>query len=175
MENLILLLTSSFLFRAAEKKAALTTVSSCGYTALLPAKPVTKRLEDEHGNKVYVGQTNEDGVTYGFATVELDRILNSRCKAEQALFLFMEDMHASFGIAFTTGLQHGYSHPHSDAVWGMTDYWQDTQGIDWKVKGWTDGRVMTVLYIKDLANAGMAQQEAFLNSFQFNPSQKLVQ
>lgn len=175
MENLILLLATAFLFRRTEETPKRIAVSTCGCTANLPARPITQKIEDEAGNPVYIGQAKEGGCTYGFATVELEQVIYDRAEAEQALFLFMEDMHPSFNIEYTTGLVHGYSHPHSDAVWGMTDYWQDADGVDWKVKGWTDGRIMTVLYVKGIGSLSFAQQDAFLDSFQFNPAQKLVQ
>lgn len=175
MENLILLLASAFLFRRAELPSKRMAVTTCGHTAELPASPLTKKLRDEKGNPVYVGQAKDGAATYGFATVELERNIYDRSQAEQALFLFMEDMHPSFDIQYTTGLSHGYTHPQSDVIWGMTDYWQDADGIDWKVKGWTDGRILTVLYVKDIGAVSFAQQDAFLNSFQFNPAQKLVQ
>jgi hypothetical protein len=175
MENLILLLATAFLFRREERTPKVIALSSCGRTATLPVSPVTRHCKDEKGNTVYVGQAKEGAVVYGFATVELSQILYARKEAEQALFLFMEDMLPSFNIAYTAGLIHGYNHPHSAAVWGMTEYWQDLEGTDWKVKGWTDGRVMTVLYVKGIGYSSIDQQEAYLNSFQFNPSQKLVQ
>ncbi|MDB5196408.1 MAG: hypothetical protein JWP88_779 [Flaviaesturariibacter sp.] len=175
MENLILLLASAFLFRRTEHVPKRIAVTSCGCTAELPSTPLTQKLEDEKGNTVFIGHAKEDSCTYGFATVELEHVIYDRAQAEQALFLFMEDMHPSFDIEYTTGLLHGYSHPHSDAVWGMTDYWQDADGIDWKVKGWTDGRILTVLYVKGIGSMSLAKQDSFLNSFQFNPTQKLVQ
>lgn len=163
------------MFRRREQREKIFEVSSCGCTARLPAQPLTKKLRDEKGNPVYVGQAKEQHVTYGFATVELEQHLYNREEAEQTLFLFMEAMHPSFNIEYTTALTHGYTHPHSPHVWGMTDYWQDKDGQDWKVKGWTDGRIMTVLYVKNIGGVSFERQDAFLNSFQFHTSQKLVQ
>jgi hypothetical protein len=175
MENLILFLATAFLFRRPELAPRKVPVSSCGRTAQLPSTPLTRTFCDDTGNPVYVGQAGEGPCLYGFATVELQTVIHDRSRAEQALFLFMEDMHDSFSIAHTTGLEHGYHHRHSSEVWGMTDYWQDSDGVDWKVKGWTDGRVMTVLYVKNIGAGVLAQTEAFLDSFQFNPTEKLEQ
>jgi hypothetical protein len=45
----------------------------------------------------------------------------------------------------------------------VVDYWQDADRRDWKVKGWTDGASLAVLYIKNIGSVPVLQEEKFLN------------
>ena len=49
----------------------------------------------------------------------------------------------------------------------LTDFWQDEEGVDWEVKGYTNGKYVAVLYVRNISEATSHQQEAFLNSFSF--------
>jgi hypothetical protein len=50
----------------------------------------------------------------------------------------------------------------------MVDYWQDEEGLDWKVKGYTDGRIIAVLYVKNINDISVEKQDKFLDSFCFS-------
>ena len=49
----------------------------------------------------------------------------------------------------------------------LVDHWQDAGGVDCKVKGYTDGQVMAVLYVKNICAGEVSKQEEFLDSFHF--------
>ena len=49
----------------------------------------------------------------------------------------------------------------------MLEYWQDDEGNDWKVKGWTNGRFMALLYVKNFTEESIKEVDEFLNSFRF--------
>jgi hypothetical protein len=47
----------------------------------------------------------------------------------------------------------------------VVDYWQDEDEMDWKVKGYTDGQIIAVLYVKNINQSTVEQQDLFLDSF----------
>jgi hypothetical protein len=53
----------------------------------------------------------------------------------------------------------------------ITDYWQDKAGIDWKVKGYTNGKVLSLLYVKNISNATVRAHDTYLDGFRFSAVQ----
>jgi hypothetical protein len=145
-----------------------------GSTLQFHKAPYVHQSYNACGDEFFTGQSVEGSVTYGFVTCRLMKPVSDLVIAEQRLFLFMESLHEHFDIEVTTGLDHGLPfHGDADAI-GMTEYWQDASGKDWKVCGWTDGALMAVTYVRDISITDFRRQDAFLNSFRFAPSRKLV-
>lgn len=176
MSNLFTALASALLGRFSAKNEEPRRFRCCsgGATLQFYKAPFVHQSYDEAGNEVFTGQSLEGRATYGFVTCRLARPLSDRLLAEQRLFLFMESLHPHYGIECTTGLDHGFDHPrYADAV-GMSEYWQDSDGKDWKVVGWTDGTLLAVLYVRNISITDFRRQDAFFESFRFAPARKLV-
>jgi hypothetical protein len=47
----------------------------------------------------------------------------------------------------------------------LTDYWQDSQGVDYKVKGYTNGRVLAILFVRNISQLDVSLQDQYLDSF----------
>lgn len=161
-------------FGSRETKSRLFRCSSDGATVQLHKAPWVHQSYDAEGNEIFTGQSLDNKAVYGFVTCRLAHPLSDRTVAEQRLFLFMEDLHPHFDIECSTGLDHGLEHPRSYDAVGMSEYWQDAAGNDWKVVGWTDGTLMTVLYIRNISIIDFRRQEAYFASFQFAPARKLA-
>jgi hypothetical protein len=69
---------------------------------------------------------------------------------------------------YGTGLSYGYTHPGDESIFGFTEYWQDKEGLDWKVKAWTNGQVMTVLYIRNIGRVKLKDQDSYLDGISFS-------
>ena len=82
------------------------------------------------------------------------------------LFAYMHKLKGPFYIFHNVGSE-------KSADWNQTgtstlvDYWQDAVGVDCKVKGYTNGRILAVLYVKNISEAEVSRQELFLDSFHF--------
>ncbi|RYY40640.1 MAG: hypothetical protein EOO08_05785 [Chitinophagaceae bacterium] len=148
--------------------------SSDGATLEFQKAPWVHQSYDSEGNELFTGQSLDNKAVYGFVTCRLAQPLSDRMVAEQRLFLFMEDLHPHFDIDCTTGLDHGLKHPSCEDAVGMSEYWQDRAGKDWKVQGWTDGTLMTILYIKNISITDFRRQDAYFASFRFAPARKLA-
>jgi len=79
---------------------------------------------------------------------------------------YMEKLKGPFAVFHSAGAA-------TEADWNSTDssslvdYWQDASGADWKVKGYTNGRFLAVLYVSNINEADSARQDQFLDSFHF--------
>ncbi|GAB4091947.1 hypothetical protein [Flaviaesturariibacter terrae] len=176
MSNLISALATALLGRLAPKNEETRRFRCCSAGATLEfyKAPFVHQSYDEEGNEIFTGQSLDRKVMYGFVTCRLANPLSDRMLAEQRLFLFMEQLHPHYNIDCTAGLDHGIEHPDFPEVVGMSEYWQDADGKDWKVVGWTDGTLMAVLYIRNISITDFRRQDAFFESFRFAAARKLV-
>jgi hypothetical protein len=113
------------------------------------------------GDLVQVRECNENDITYGIISIKLKNTYSNLNDAEKTLRAFMERLQQSFAIQHATGL-----HVETFLMNGrsaITNYWQDAAQRDWKVKGWTDGARMAVLYIKNIGLVSVAKEEYFLD------------
>jgi hypothetical protein len=111
------------------------------------------------GDIVQVNECNDNDATYGIISIKLKKAFAQLQQAQTVLIEFMEQLQPTFGVLHTTGLQAEWESTNVS----VTDYWQDADGQDWKVKGWTDGKTMAVFYIRNIAKVPVARECYFLN------------
>jgi hypothetical protein len=176
MENLFTTLASALFGRFASKPAALQTFRCCsaGSSLKLHRAPFVHQSYNALGDEYFTGQSLDGPATYGFVSCRLSQPLSDLIVAEQRLFLFMESLHEHYGIENTTGLDHGIEDDRYPESVGMSEYWQDADGLDWKVAAWTDGTLITVLYVRNISIVDFRRQDAFFDSFQMAPARKLA-
>jgi len=113
------------------------------------------------GDLMHMHECIEDDVTYGVIAIKLKDGYTNLTEAERLLLAFMKQLQDTFAIAHTTGLHvETFMEHHRTAV---TEYWQDDASKDWKVKGWTDGTAMAVLYVRNIGAAPVGKEDVFLN------------
>lgn len=170
MENLIFLLATSFLFRLAPtRKVKNQPIGTTGCSVLQASDELLDSSFTNSGDQLYFHQFREGLVSYGMICVHLEKQY-SLDEAEVLLGSYINKLKRPFYILHNTGLQ-------EDADWNseesrtMVDYWQDSQKKDWKVKGYTNGRILSVLYVKNIGQADVKNQDFFLDSFHFSANQ----
>jgi hypothetical protein len=117
------------------------------------------------GDLLQVSECKENDVTFGVIAIRLKERYCNLNEAENVLIHFMQQLQPVFAIMHTTGVcTTNKMATHTTAV---IDYWQDVERKDWKVKGWTNGRSMAILYIKNIGRVPVAKEEHFLNGAVF--------
>jgi hypothetical protein len=166
MENLILFLATSFLFRlSTSQKVKNQIIGSTGCSALLASEELDVSRA-ESGDKLYFHEFKEKKVSYGMICVEMNEEY-SLDEASEMLTAYIEKLRGPLYILHNTGIQ-------EDADWNsnhsrtIVDYWQDCEKKDWKVKGYTNGKILAVLYVKNISHVEVSKQDFFLDSFHFN-------
>lgn len=166
MENLILLLATSFLFRLSPRKIRNQVIGSTGCSALIASDDELESSTTASGDQLYFHEFKEKRVTYGIICVEMQHEYPLQ-NAGRMLTAYIDQLKGPFYILHNTGIC-------DDADWNsetsitIVDYWQDCQKKDWKVKGYTNGKTLAVLYVKNIGYATVQKQDAFLDSFHFN-------
>jgi len=170
MENLFLILATTFFLSRSNRKFGFKrfSIANSGCTILLPEHAGNFSTSFTNAKDIiHFGETSEGDVTYGSVTIQLLNPLDTLAEAEKVLAQFMHTLQASYDIEHTTGLTLGYTLKGNNEARGIVDYWQDADGIDFKVKGWTNGSIMAVLFIREISQVPVAKQEMYLDSFKF--------
>jgi hypothetical protein len=167
MENLILFLATSLVIRfSSSKRIKLQSIGNTGCSALLSSEKKTESCLTQSGDQLYFHEFRDKNVTYGMICVQMTHECTLE-EAEEMLRSYIDKLKGPFYILHNTGI-------HSDADWNsetsqtIVDYWQDASRKDWKVKGYTNGKTIAVLYVKNIGHADVKKQDFFLDSFHFS-------
>jgi hypothetical protein len=168
MENLILFLATSLLFRVPSvRKVSIQLIGSTGCSALLATDDVLESSVTASGDQLYFHEFKEKNVGYGLICVQLNTEHTIE-ETEVMLRSYVDKLRDPMCILHNTGID-------DDADWNsensrtIVDYWQDREQRDWKVKGYTNGKVLAVLYVKNIGHTDVKKQDDFLDSFHFGP------
>lgn len=115
------------------------------------------------GDKLYFNEYAADGITYGLICVEMDDRLPLD-KAEKILVNYINRIRKPLDISVNASMDIEDKNRHLT----ITDYWQDKAGIDWKIKGYTNGKILSILYVKNITDTTVKAHDLFLNGFRFS-------
>jgi hypothetical protein len=166
MESLLLLLAGSLFFRNSTKSFQKYTLPRTGCTVLLLPTFNHQTLFTSENELLHYANCTEGNIHFGVLCAELNKPL-SYFEAEEKLVRFADGVRAGLNIPHNTGISTGHTLRNEKNTLGIIDFWQDRKGIDWKVKGYINGRYMAVLYVKNINEGDSLKQEAFLDSFEF--------
>ncbi|HEU4904191.1 MAG TPA: hypothetical protein VFT06_15405 [Flavisolibacter sp.] len=118
------------------------------------------------GDRLHFNEYAADGVTYGMVCVRLQHACTLE-KAEDILLQFLRRSRKPLHIRYSD-----LPEIESDGkLLTVTDYWQDSAGIDWKVKGYTNGKIISMLYVKNITDTTVKAHDTYLNGFRFSAGQ----
>jgi hypothetical protein len=168
MENLIFLFATSFMLRFANsRKFRNYLIGNTGCSVLLnSACRDFEKVTTKSGDNVYFTEFRENDVKYGIICVTLNDEY-PQDKGQALLFNYINKLRKSFFVLHHTGLQDAIDWNNRSSL-AYEDYWQDIDGKDWKIKAYTNTDIMAILYVKNINQLDVKQQELFLDSFYFN-------
>ena len=100
----------------------------------------------EDSSVLYQGVCTNAETHYGIICVKLKTAIQDLPDAETMLTSYMDYLKTAFKVKSYAGYGKGHQLRNNENTLGMIDYWNDEEGRNWKVKGWTDGKFMAVLY-----------------------------
>ena len=169
MENLLLLIATTFFMRLTRPAGYNRyTIANTGCSIRFFADPgVFTATRTPDGEMMYYNDCTIDEVSYGSVTVALADVLVHDDTIEEVMLQLMRIIKNTHYIKYVTGTSTGLKQKEDPNVQGMVEYWQDDKGIDWKVKSWTNGAFIIVLYVKNISKACSQQQDIYLDGIKF--------
>ena len=137
--------------------------SGCSIYTYCPTKFDFDYSEDS--SAVYTGECLNAEVTYGTICIKLLKPINDLAAAEEMMISYLDFLKADFHVKSSTGYGKGHTLNKNEQTRGVLDYWKDTEGQNWKVKGWTDGKYIGVMYAFSKKELPEGKVNAFLDGF----------
>ena len=149
MQRLILILlgilTAGSMYGQSLKKYAIGN-SGCSVYAFCDPAPFNLEKSPDSSD-VYTGECSVGDVAYGVICVKIKEQINNMMAGEETLVSYLDYLKTSLNIASSVGYGKGHRLKNKENTRGVIDYWKDKDGINWKIKGWTDGKYIAVLYV----------------------------
>ncbi len=145
------------------------SIGDSGCSAYLFCDPgIFEKTYSEDSSLVYTGDCKADSLTYGIICAKIKDVISNADDAESLLVNYLGYLKSAFEIKSSAGYGKGHTMNNKPDARGIIDYWKDKDGKEWKIKGWTDGKFIAVMYL--YANGKLNETEKmnlFLNGFRF--------
>ncbi|MBL7743610.1 MAG: hypothetical protein JNN00_09090 [Chitinophagaceae bacterium] len=160
---LLLLLNTSF--SQSIKKYPIGSTGCSAYFFCEPSKRDVNYSEDS--SAITTQECLNDGIHYGIICVQLKVAITSLSDAEDMMIAYLDYLKTTFKIRSATGYGKGHRLKGREDTRGIIDYWMDETKDNWKVKSWTDGKFIGVLYAygTDQKELPETKVNVFLDSF----------
>lgn len=163
---LLLSFSSCFLFSHSQSLKKIP-VSNSGCFVYTYCSFNFEKEYSEDSSEVYVSECVKDEVSYGVICVKLLRPASDLDKAEEMLIDYLNYLKTSFSISKAAGYGRGHLLNKNENTRGVLDYWEDNEKNNWKIKAWTDGKFIGVLYGYSAKELPEVKLNVFLDSFRF--------
>jgi hypothetical protein len=162
----LLLLTISITVKSQELKKYSIGRSNCAvYLFCDPGKFEISYSQDS--STVYTGECVKDSFTYGIICVKLKDSVSVEQDAAALLKSYLDFLKEQFSIRQSAGYGLGMQLNNREDIIGMIDYWQDENKKQWSIQGWTDGKILSVMYVTGNTLADYNKQQVFFKGFRF--------
>lgn len=154
--------------KEANKQAAKVAISGTGCTVevfCFPGRFDAYELED--GSTVYADECIKEDITWGIYCVKLLKPVENLDAAEDTVISYLDFLKIDYGIVSSKGYDKGHKLNKDETTRGIYDKWEDVDKEKWKIKAWTNGKFIGVLYVHSSKELPDKKVELFLESFRF--------
>ncbi|MCB9285438.1 MAG: hypothetical protein H6563_15340 [Lewinellaceae bacterium] len=125
------------------------SIGESGFQAYLPSYPENLELTwSEDSSMVWAGDVEAGGLLFGLVCVQLAEPLEDDDDLQLGLLeSYLDYLQEAFNVIESAGYGRGHTLESSPGAKGVLDYWVDSDGYTWKIKGWINTRYIAVLYI----------------------------
>jgi hypothetical protein len=118
-------------------------------------------------SSVYTGQCQVSEVTYGIILIKLLHPIEDLEDAEEVMVSYLDFMKVDFHVKRSAGYGKGHQLNKDPDTRGILDYWTDTEEQKWKVKSWTNGKMIGVLFAYSMIELPEPRVNIFLEGLRF--------
>lgn len=171
------LLNTAFLLSCvvanAQSATGTAAIANTGCTVQVfcfPGRFDTYDLED--GSTVYADDCEKEGIVYGIYCVKLKKELSLSGAAEDSAMAYLDFLKLDYGIVSAKGYEKGYRLRKNENTRGIADSWEDADKHKWKLRAWTNGRFICILYVHSEKEMSEKRILPFLEGLQFPSGNK---
>lgn len=148
--------------------AATVPISNTGCTMQVycfPGRFDTYELED--GSTAYADDCEIENITYGIYCVKFKKPIGDLAAAEDTVISYLNFLKLDYGIVKSKEYDKEDKLNTNKNVRGIHDTWEDGEKNKWKIKAWTDGNFIVVLYMHSPKEIPDKKTEVYLNGLRF--------
>ncbi len=119
----------------------------------------------EDSSLIYMSECEQEEMNYGIICVKLLEYADDLNGAEEFLISYLDYLKTSFKILKSAGYGKGHRLANNENTRGVLDYWEDSEKNNWKIKAWTDGKFIGVLYGYSSKELNETKLNLFLDGF----------
>ena len=139
-------------------------ISVSGCSAYFYCDPGTFDMsKSPDSSEVYTGECINGDMSFGSICVKLKDKMNDMQTSEDVLISYLDYLKKSLNITSAAGYGKGHRLKNKETTRGVIDYWTDKDRLNWKVKGWTDGRYIVVMYAYSKGELNETKVNVFLD------------
>jgi len=94
----------------------------------------------------YFARCTKNEITYGLVCIKLHQEVNNLNLAQTEMLSYLEYLKVEFEIITAKGYEKGFKLKDRADTRGVLDYWSDNKNNNWKMKAYTDGKFIAILY-----------------------------
>ena len=140
----VLVMSSVFLNAQTLKKY---DISNSGCSIHMFCQPARFDIElAQDSSTAYFARCTKNEVTYGIVCIKLHEVINNLNLAQTEMLSYVEYLKVEFQIITAKGYEKGFKLKDRADTRGVLDYWSDIRNNNWKMKAYTDGKFIAILY-----------------------------
>jgi hypothetical protein len=116
---------------------------------------------------VFESLCEKDGFNYGVINIKLHQAFENLDQAQESMIRYLDYLKTSFKITLSAGYGKGHRLNSNENTCGVIDYWADSDKNNWKIKGWTNGKYIGILYVYSTKELPELKLNIYLDSFRF--------
>jgi hypothetical protein len=152
----------------AQQTPAVVAISNTGCTVQVYCFPGRFDAYDlEDGSTVFADDCEKEEVTYGIYCVKLKTPLANLDAAEDTAISYLDFLKLDYGIVSAKGYDKGHRLNKNENTRGVFDTWEDADKHKWKIKAWTNGKFICVLYMHSGKELPDKKTTVFLEGLRF--------
>lgn len=122
---------------------------------------------EKDSSKIYSRECIDHQTTYGIFLIDLPATLELSAAEEKTIF-YLDFLKEKKEIGAALGYSKGHRLNKNENTRGVIDQWIGPGGIVWKLRAWTDGKYIAILYVHGRIVIEESKKDAFLNGFRFS-------
>lgn len=167
MRSCITFLISLLAFTSFSQSIKKVPVGKSGCSVYTFCETKFDESKSQDSSVVYTGECTKEEVTYGVICVKLLTPPENISAAEDLLIAYLDYLKTSFSVTKAAGYGKGHHLNKNENTRGILDYWEDSEKNNWKVKAWTDGKYIGVMYAYSLKELPETKINIFLEGLRF--------
>ncbi len=169
MKKFLILVFVSFsvLIFAQTPRFSKYTVDNTAMQIYLPTEPKWEKSTSEDGSRIYVYHDVFGTINYSAIIVKLGATIDNENPESllESYMVFLED--STYSLDQKAGFGKGHILDNQPNVKGILQMGKSTDGKEYKILGWTDGKYIAVLATSSLEEMNYNIQEIYLRGIRF--------